>query len=78
MAKLKGTIKTIKRAEGFGFITHVSTGIDHFFHRSVVMDPATGKRSPDQFDSLVLNQNVEFNAEDGPKGARAIDVCVLE
>jgi cold shock protein len=70
--KLKGTIKTIKKAEGYGFITHTETGVDHFFHRSQV-------RSADlSFDQLEVDQGVAFTAVDGPKGPRAMDVELVD
>lgn len=67
--KLRGTIKTIKKAEGYGFITHTATGIDHFFHRSAVE-----KTSSVPFDGLQIDQAVEFTPIEGPKGPRAIEV----
>lgn len=70
--KLKGTIKTIKKAEGYGFITHTGTGVDHFFHRSAVE-----RASPTQFDGLQIDQSVEFIPVEGPKGQRAESVCAL-
>jgi len=68
-AKLKGTIKTLKKAEGFGFITHDETGIDHFFHRSAIE-----RTSSIGFEELEVAHPVEFTAVDGPKGPRAIEV----
>lgn len=65
---LRGTIKTIKRAEGYGFVTHVATGEDYFFHRSQVVD------SKVPFEALKLDQEVEFTPAEGPKGSRAMDV----
>ena len=64
--KLKGTVKTIKKQEGYGFLTHQATGTDHFFHRSAVINGG--------FDELEQDQPVEFEPVEGPKGARAIDV----
>jgi CspA family cold shock protein len=65
-AALKGTIKSIKKAEGYGFITHSATGEDHFFHRSQVLGA--------NWDDLEIDQQVEFVPSDGPKGPRAIEV----
>lgn len=70
--KLKGTIKSIKRAEGYGFITHEATGIDHFFHRSSTRD------SDIPWDELEQNQAVEFTPIEGPKGPRAVDVKTID
>ena len=69
--KLKGTIKTLKRQEGYGFITHSATGEDHFFHRSATLN------SPVPFDQLEQDQPVEFTPSEGPKGRRAQDVRAL-
>jgi cold shock CspA family protein len=65
--KFKGTIKSIKKAEGYGFITHTATGEDHFFHRSAVLSPHT-------MDELHLDQSVLFTPFDSPKGLRAAEV----
>jgi cold shock CspA family protein len=67
--KLKGTVKSLKKTEGYGFITHTVTGQDHFFHRSAVE-----RTSPVQFDDLEIDQQVEFTPIEGPKGPRAVEV----
>lgn len=59
----RGTIKKIVSDKGFGFITGQGQNKDLFFHVSSVQDAA--------FESLFEGQNVEFESEDGPKGARA-------
>lgn len=69
--KLRGTIKSIKRAEGYGFVTHVATGEDYFFHRSQV------DASTIPFDELQLDQKVEFVPAEGPKGSRAMSVRAI-
>jgi CspA family cold shock protein len=66
--KLRGTVKSIKKAEGYGFVTHAATGDDYFFHRSQVTDPKV------PFEALQLDQEVEFTPAEGPKGSRAMDV----
>lgn len=68
MKKLTGTIKTIKRAEGFGFITHTETGIDHFFHRRGLEDGS-------EWDKLEIGQDVEFVDEMNARGPRAVQVA---
>jgi CspA family cold shock protein len=70
--KLRGTIKTMKKMEGYGFITNEATGSDYFFHRS-----ALEKTSLLSFDDLQQDQPVEFTPIEGPKGARAIEVRPL-
>lgn len=67
-SKIRGTVKTIKRAEGYGFVTHASTGHDYFFHRSAVEG---------SFEALELDQAVEFTPVEGPKGLRALSVVPL-
>ncbi len=58
------------RRRGFGFITG-SDGTDYFFH-------ATGlDRSSPPFLELNEGDRVEFEAEDGPKGLRAVGVRVV-
>jgi cold shock CspA family protein len=71
-SKLKGTIKALKKAEGYGFVTHSATGTDYFFHRSELRD------SPIPFESLKLDQPVEFTPVEGPKGMRAQEIVVLD
>lgn len=63
----KGTIKTLIRQRGFGFIA-AEDGREIFFHRS-------GLVSGD-FDSLQEGDKVEFEVEKGPKGPRATNVSV--
>jgi len=66
---MRGTIKTLKKTEGYGFISDPVTGDDYFFHRSHVgVD----------FDSLERDQEVEFTPTEGPKGPRAINIVVLD
>ena len=58
-----GTIKT-KTDKGFGFIS-VEGSDDVFFHHSAC---------DGQFDTLQIGQAVEFDIEQGPKGAKASNV----
>jgi CspA family cold shock protein len=59
----RGTIKKIVADKGFGFIAGADRGKDLFFHVSAVKDT--------NFEALYEGQNVEFESEQGPKGARA-------
>ena len=61
-----GTIKKLVSDRGFGFIT-ADDGKDYFFHRDGL------DRSVD-FDRLVGGEQVTFEAESSPKGARAVRV----
>jgi cold shock CspA family protein len=71
--KLRGTVKTIKKAEGYGFITHDATGVDHFFHRSNIE-----RTSPVSFDEMEVSNAVEFRPVESLKGPRALDVVCVE
>jgi CspA family cold shock protein len=61
-----GTIKKIVSDRGFGFIT-AEDGKDYFFHRD-------GLTASLDFDRLNGGEKVQFDVEDGPKGARAKNV----
>ncbi|MBX3443522.1 MAG: cold shock domain-containing protein [Planctomyces sp.] len=59
----RGTIKKLVADKGFGFIAGAERGKDLFFHLSAIQDAS--------FETLYEGQNVEFEAEMGPKGMRA-------
>ena len=61
----KGKIKKLVRDRGFGFIS-ATDGREVFFHQSSLVDI--------EFDALKEEQEVEFEVEKSPKGARAINV----
>jgi CspA family cold shock protein len=60
-----GTVKWFNEEKRFGFITPDVTGQDLFVHQSGLADGAR---------SLAEGSNVEFDAEDGPKGPKAVNV----
>jgi CspA family cold shock protein len=64
-----GTVKWFNADKGYGFITPES-GEDVFVHFSVIQ--STGYRSLDE------GQVVEFDVTQGPKGAQAANVRLLE
>jgi len=66
---MRGKIKRIIRERGFGFIS-AEDGREIFFHRSALEGI--------DFDALEEGNNVEFNAERGPKGPRAVNVRMTE
>ena len=68
-AHLRGTVKALKRSEGYGFITHAATGQDFFFHKSPV-----DTNGDCGFDDLQIDQSVEFISVEAPKGPRAIQI----
>jgi CspA family cold shock protein len=55
----KGTIKTLMKDRGFGFIQQEGGGEDVFFHSSSL--------PPGSYDSLQLGQSVEFDVESDPR-----------
>ena len=70
-SRMQGTIKSLKREAGYGFIIHRETGVDHFFHRTEV--------ARDLWEDLKIQQLVEFTSVEGPHGRhRAIDVRVVQ
>jgi CspA family cold shock protein len=62
-----GKIKKLVRDRGFGFISDTD-GREVFFHQSSLVGVA--------FDSLVGDEEVEFEVEKSPKGPRAINVSI--
>lgn len=63
----KGTIKTLIRNRGFGFIS-AEDGREIFFHRSGFVKG--------DFDALNEGDAVEFEVEKGDKGPRATNISV--
>ncbi|HEX7224959.1 MAG TPA: cold shock domain-containing protein [Candidatus Limnocylindria bacterium] len=61
-----GTIRRVISERGFGFIADAD-GKEFFFHKD-------GLQSSLDFDRLVGGESVEFDVENGPKGARAVQV----
>jgi len=64
---MKGTIKTLKIENNFGFITPEGGAKDIFFH-------ATSLNGV-QFSDLKVGDVVSFDTEDSEKGPRAINVA---
>jgi len=64
---LRGTVKWFSDEKGFGFISR-ETGDDVFVHHSAIQ--AEGYRS------LQEGQAVEFDVQQGPKGAQAANVRI--
>ena len=57
-----GTVKWFNDAKGYGFITH-EDGRDVFVHYSTIKGEG--------FKTLSQGQEVQYEAEDGPKGLHA-------
>ena len=64
---MRGTVKWFSDEKGFGFISR-ETGDDVFVHHSAIQ--AEGYRS------LQEGQAVEFDVQQGPKGAQAANVRI--
>ncbi len=64
-----GTVKWFNPKRGFGFIAPDDGGKDVFVHYSDI--------KTDGYASLKDDQKVEFEAEEGEKGLRAIKVIPL-
>ena len=63
-----GTVKWFNSSKGYGFITPES-GDDVFVHHSAIRG--------DGYKSLDEGQSVEFEIQQGPKGAHAANVVKL-
>ena len=65
-----GTVKWFNESKGYGFITPSDGSPDIFVHYSVIQG--------DGFKTLKEGQNVEFEAQDGPKGLQATKVTMSD
>ncbi|GAA4353902.1 MULTISPECIES: cold-shock protein [Kangiella] len=65
MSKVTGTVKWFNESKGFGFIEQ-QAGEDVFVHFRAIQG--------DGFKTLAEGQQVEFEIEQGPKGAQAANV----
>lgn len=66
---LRGTVKWFSDEKGFGFITR-EDGDDVFVHHSAIQ--------ADGYRSLKEGQAVEFDVQQGPKGAQAANVRAVQ
>ncbi|ACR78837.1 MULTISPECIES: cold-shock protein [Kosmotoga] len=66
---MKGTVKWFNAQKGYGFITR-DEGEDVFIHFSGIVS--------DGFKTLEEGQRVEFDIENGQKGAQAVNVKTVE
>jgi CspA family cold shock protein len=66
--RITGTVKWFDAGKGYGFVAR-DGGADVFVHQSAIQ--AEGYRT------LAEGQRVEFEVEQGPKGAKASNVVAL-
>ena len=66
--RLAGTVKWFNASKGFGFIAR-DGGEDVFVHHSAIQSEG--------YRQLEEGQRVEFEVEQGPKGAKASNVVAL-
>ena len=64
----KGTVKWFSNQKGYGFISSESSD-DVFVHHSAIQG--------DGYKSLDEGQEVEFEVQQGPKGAQAVNVAKI-
>jgi len=64
-----GTVKWFSDEKGFGFITPDEGGSDLFVHHTGI--DAQG------FKTLQPDAKVEYEAEEGPKGPKAVNVRII-
>ncbi len=66
---IKGQVKWLNEAKGFGFITPADGSKDVFVHFSAIQDQG--------FKTLAEGQNVQFSIENGAKGPSAANVTAI-
>jgi len=75
--RISGTMKAVKHEMGFGFITHDATGQDYFMHRTAFI-LNEGQDAATEWETLEVDDRVEFEPVEGPKGLRAIEVVRID
>ena len=66
--RITGTVKWFDAGKGYGFVTR-DGGTDVFVHQSAIQSEG--------YRTLAEGQRVEFEIEQGPKGAKASNVIAL-
>jgi CspA family cold shock protein len=66
--RITGTVKWFDATRGYGFVAR-ENGVDVFVHQSAIQSEG--------YRTLTEGQRVEFEVEQGPKGAKAANVVAL-
>lgn len=66
--RITGTVKWFDAGKGYGFVAR-DGGTDVFVHQSAIQSEG--------YRTLAEGQRVEFEVEQGPKGAKASNVITL-
>jgi len=66
--RITGTVKWFDAGKGYGFVAR-DGGTDVFVHQSAIQSEG--------YRTLAEGQRVEFEVEQGPKGAKASNVIAL-
>lgn len=69
---MKGKVKKWWDHKGFGFIEPVGGGEDIFVHHTGIKNGEKGQKN------LMINQDVNFEIQQGQKGTIAVDVEVVQ
>ncbi len=64
-----GTIITMQKEKGYGFIRPDNEGVNIFFHASMVLLP--------KYEELNIGERVEYLEKETTKGWQAVDVAAM-
>jgi CspA family cold shock protein len=64
-----GTIITMRKDKGYGFVKPDEESVNLFFHTSRVLSP--------EYESLNIGDRVEYLEEDVARGKQAVDIAVI-
>ncbi|NCO28499.1 MAG: cold-shock protein [Caldiserica bacterium CG02_land_8_20_14_3_00_36_38] len=78
MERLTGKVKWFNSQKGFGFIVPDNGSKDLFVHYSGIKSESYKSLQEGQRVELQEGQRVEFEIENSDKGARAVNVTIIE